>query len=176
MTKIRGRRVIKAAVMGGVAGGAGTVVMDLIEYARYRQGGGSQQLIAWETAEGADKWDNASYPGQYGKWVVAKVTGQELPDSWARSTTNIVHWATGLGWGAQFGLLNGGSRRRRWQLAVLFGPTVWLASYVVLPVAKVYKPIWEYDARTLARDLNAHMAYGLVTAAALAVLRPAVKS
>ena len=102
--------------------------------------------------------------------MVDKATGHELPDSWARSTTNVVHWATGIGWGAQFGLLNGARRPHPWQGALLFGPTVWLSSYVILPVAKVYKPIWEYDARTLARDLSTHVAYGFVTAAALACL------
>jgi hypothetical protein len=29
-------------------------------------------------------------------------------------------------------------------------------------LAKVYKPIWEYDARTLANDLSAHIVYGTV--------------
>lgn len=138
----------------------------------YRQGGGTQQPVAWETAEGVDKWDNASSPGQFGKWLVARLTGHELPDGWARSTSNVVHWATGIGWGAQLGLVNGPLRRHRVRLALLFGPTVWLSSYVILPMAKVYKPIWEYDARTLARDLSVHMAYGLVTATALAVLTP----
>jgi hypothetical protein len=32
--------------------------------------------------------------------------------------------------------------------------------YVVLPEGGIYKPIWEYDAKTLARDLSAHLAYG----------------
>jgi len=40
----------------------------------------------------------------------------------------------------------------------------------VLPLAKVYKPIWQYDARTLAKDLSAHLAYGIGTAAAFRVL------
>jgi hypothetical protein len=42
-------------------------------------------------------------------------------------------------------------------------------------MAKVYKPIWEYDARTLARDLGAHMVYGFVTAAALGALTPSTR-
>jgi hypothetical protein len=46
----------------------------------------------------------------------------------------------------------------------------WLSSYVVLPVAKVYRPIWEYDAATLGRDLSAHLVYGLTTSSAHAVL------
>jgi hypothetical protein len=35
---------------------------------------------------------------------------------------------------------------------------------VVLPTAKLYKPTWEYDRKTLAEDLSAHLVYGLTTA------------
>ena len=45
-----------------------------------------------------------------------------------------------------------------------FGATVWASGYVVLPVAGLYEPIWQYDARTLAWDLGAHLTYGAGTA------------
>jgi hypothetical protein len=32
--------------------------------------------------------------------------------------------------------------------------------------AGIYKPIWEYDAKTLARDLGGHLAYGAGTGTA----------
>jgi hypothetical protein len=47
---------------------------------------------------------------------------------------------------------------------------VWLASYVVMPLAKLYRPIWEYDAKTLAKDLSAHVVYGATTGATFAAL------
>jgi len=34
----------------------------------------------------------------------------------------------------------------------------------------VYKPIWKYDARTLGKDLSAHLVYGATTGATFAVL------
>ena len=46
-----------------------------------------------------------------------------------------------------------------------------IAGYVVLPAAGLYKPIWEYDAKTLAKDLSAHLAYGAGTGAAFWLLR-----
>jgi hypothetical protein len=46
-----------------------------------------------------------------------------------------------------------------------FGAAIWAAGYVVLPEAGLYKPIWKYDARTLAWDLSAHLAYGAGTGA-----------
>jgi len=40
-----------------------------------------------------------------------------------------------------------------------------------LPAATLYQPIWDYDAKTLANDLSAHLVYGLATAAALRVFK-----
>jgi hypothetical protein len=102
--------------------------------------------------------------------VAERVTRRQLSDQWARSVTNLVHWATGIGWGAQFGFAAGVSGRHRTALSVLLGPTVWLSGYVILPLAKVYKPIWDYDRATLAKDLGAHMVYGFTTAASFSGL------
>jgi len=51
-----------------------------------------------------------------------------------------------------------------------FGATVWASSYVILPAAKLYKPIWKYDTETLAKDLSGNLMYGLATATALRLL------
>ena len=40
----------------------------------------------------------------------------------------------------------------------------------VLPLAGVYKPIWEYDARTLGVDLSDHLVFGVTTGAVFAAL------
>src|SRR5260370_30341436 len=113
-----------AVVLGTVAGTVGTAAMDLVWFRRYRKGGGQQGLLAWETAEGVDKWDDTSAPGQVGRRLVEGFTQRELPDRWARTTTNVVHWATGLGWGAQFGLIAGSTRRPSCALGLLLWPAV----------------------------------------------------
>jgi len=159
-----------AVVRGALAGGVGTGVMDLVWFSRYKKGGGEQGFIAWETAEGVEKWDQASAPGLVGKRLAEGFLQREVPDRWARVTTNVVHWATGVAWGAQYGIAAGSKRRGQAVLALSLGPAVWLASYVVLPLAKLYKPIWEYDAKTLAKDLSAHVAYGAATGAAFSAL------
>ena len=41
---------------------------------------------------------------------------------------------------------------------------MWLQSYAVLVPAGLYKPIWEYDAKTLWQDPSAHLVYGMTTA------------
>jgi hypothetical protein len=164
------RITIKAVSRGALAGAVGTAAMDIVWYVRYRRGGGEQSFMAWETAEGLDGWAHASAPGLIGKDVIKAVIGEDPPDRWARSTTNMVHWATGMAWGAQLALAAGLTGRRPWQLGLLLGPLAWLTSYTVLPLAKLYKPIWEYDAKTLGKDLSAHLVYGEATGVALAAL------
>jgi len=68
--------------------------------------------------------------------------------------------------GAGYGLIAGSLPRAPIGYGPPFGALVWSGGYVVLPAAKLYEPIWKYDAKTLADDLSAHLVYGLATAAA----------
>jgi hypothetical protein len=158
-----------AVVAGAVAGAVGTVAMDVVWYVRHRRGGGTTGPLAWEFG-GVDGWDDVSAPGQVGKRVAEGFVGHELDDRWAQPTQNLVHWGTGMAWGAQFGLVAGSLRRRSWAAGLALGPVAWLTSYAVLPIAGVYQPIWEYDAKTLAKDLSAHLVYGAATGAAFTAL------
>jgi hypothetical protein len=160
--------VTRRVAAGALAGAIGTAAMDLVLYVRYRRGGGEDSVYRWEFAGGVTTWEEASAPGQLGQKVERFVTGGPPPDDWARPTTNLVHWATGVGWGLQYGALARRTAGHRWTRALALGPTAWLASYAVLPLAKVYQPIWKYDARTLGRDLSAHLVFGIVTATAFA--------
>jgi hypothetical protein len=160
--------VPRRLVAGALAGVVGTTAMDLVLYVRYRREGGKDSVYRWEFAGGVTSWEEASAPGQLGQKVERFVTGGPPPDDWARPTTNLVHWATGVGWGLQYGALARRTAAHRWTATLALGPTAWLASYAVLPLAKVYQPIWKYDARTLGRDLSAHLVFGIVTATAFA--------
>lgn len=155
---------------GVLAGAIGTAAMDLVWFYRYRRGGGEQGPLAWETGDGVNTWDQASAPGQVGRRLVEGFLQRELPDRWARPMTNIMHWTTGLAWGAQYGLAISSTKGQRWTWGLAFGPAVWLASYALLPAAKLYRPIWEYDAKTLSKDLSAHVVYGTATGVAFAAL------
>jgi hypothetical protein len=115
-------------------------------------------------------WEEASAPGKMGEKLERLVIGRSPPDSWARATTNLMHWATGIGWGVQYGVLAATTARHPWIRALALGPVAWGASYVILPVAGVYQPIWKYDARTLAEDLSAHLVFGGATSASFAAL------
>jgi len=160
----------RSALAGGIAGVFGTATMDTLLYVRYRRGGGAQSPIEWEFSAGVSKWDDVSAPGLVGKRILEGVLGHEVPDRWARSTQNVVHWATGMGWAAPFGAVVGSAKRRSWIWGLDLGPIVWLAGYVILPAAKIYKPIWDYDAKTLGKDLSAHLVYGATTGVIFAAL------
>ena len=165
-----GPGIVGRAIRGAIAGAVGTVAMDLLQYRRYRQGGGKDSFLRWELAGDVMGWADASAPRQIGQKVERLVTGEDPPERWARTTTNVVHWATGMGWAAQYEVLAGRSSSRPFLRALALGPVVWLSGYVVLPLVGVYKPIWEYDAKTLADDLSAHMVFGLTTSATYAAL------
>ena len=159
------------ALAGGVAAGAlGTAALDLVMYSHYRSDGGTQGPLEWEFSAGVEDWEGAAAPAQVGRRVVEGLFQVELAPRWARLTNNVMHWAYGLLWGAQYGLVAGSARRLPHINGLVLGPVVFASGYVVLPLTKLYKPIWEYDAPALAKDLSGHMAYGLVTAEAFRLL------
>ena len=163
-------RLVRSVVRGALAGAVGTAAMDLLLYERYRRDGGKDSFGRWEFAAAVTRWDDASAPGKVGQKALRVVTGQEPPEEWAGPTTNLMHWATGVGWGIQYGLLASRSSRLPLLRALALGPAAWLTSYVVLPPLKIYKPIWEYDAHTLGQDLSVHMVYGAATSGVFAAL------
>jgi hypothetical protein len=153
-----------AAVAGGLlAGVVGTALMDAVRYARYRRGGGTDRPMAWEFPP-IENWQRASDPGQVAKRLIEGFTQRPIPDRWARLTTTVAHWAFGSASAAAYGVVAGSLRRPRPLDGIPFGAAVWTLGYVLLPQAGLYKPIWEYDVETLAKDLSAHLAYGVSTA------------
>ncbi len=160
-----GARLVTAMFAGAV----GTFAMDALLYRRYRRGGGTERPLDWEFSAGVKTWEDVSAPGIVGRGVLQRLRGQEVPQEWAKFVQNTVHWATGVGWCAPLALLVPRDKCAAWICGVSIGPVAWLTSYIVLPFAKVYKPIWDYDAKTLADDLSAHLVYGVTVGAFLAV-------
>ncbi|HZU46329.1 MAG TPA: hypothetical protein VFA16_03580 [Mycobacterium sp.] len=158
-----------AVLRGALAGAVGTLAMDLLWYRRYRRSGGDSGFVPWESSAGLDSWEDAPAPARFGKRLIETVFDSELPPTRARLVNNVMHWATGVGWGAALGLVGGSVPIRLWQ-GPAFGTGVWLQSYAVLVPAKLYKPMWEYDVQTLAKDLSAHLVYGSTTVGAFRLL------
>ena len=163
-------RPIQALVRGMLAGAVGTAAMDAVWFYRYRRGGGESGPLAWEFSVGLDNWDNASAPGKLGKRLFEAVFRRELSARWAPLTNNVMHWGYGVGWGGVFGILAGSTAAPRALWGLPLGALVWGTSYVILPLAGLYRPIWEYDIGTLWKDLSAHLVYGLATGTSFGLL------
>jgi hypothetical protein len=159
------------AVARGVAASAlGTLTMDVFLYLRYRREGGESGFGAWESSAGLESWDDAPAPARVGKKIVEAVTRRELSPRYARLMNNVTHWGYGVSAGAPFGVFAGVLHSPRLRYGPPFGAGVWATGYIVLPALGVYRPIWEYDLKTLGKDLSAHLVFGLGTAAAFRVL------
>ena len=155
-----------AVARGLVAGAFGTLAMDALWFVRYRRDGGESGFVAWEFSSGLCSWEQAPAPAQVGKRLVEGLFRRELPPQRAALVNNITHWGYGILGGVQYGIVVGSLSRPRIRYGPPFGASVWATGYAVLPAAKLYKPIWEYDWKTLAKDLSAHLVYGLTTATA----------
>lgn len=168
-------RPVVAIAKGLLAGAAGTLLMDVIGYARYRRGGGESGPIDYEFQPGLRAWDQAPAPGQVGKRLYEGLLQRSLSERYAPLVSDLTHWSYGMMWGALFGLVFGSTRLGRGSKALIgapFGATVFTAAYIILPLARLYKAPWEYDAPTLAKDLSMHLVYGAGVSSAFAALSP----
>jgi hypothetical protein len=161
---------IGALVRGLVAAAIGTAAMDTYLFLQYRREGGESSARDWELSAGLTSWDDAPAPALVGKRLTEGLFQVELPASSVPLVNNLTHWGFGIANGAVYGIVVGSLPEPKVAYGLPYGATVWANSYVVLPAAKLYKPIWEYDVKTLAKDLSAHLVYGLTTAAAFRVL------
>jgi len=159
-----------AVVRGLLAGAAGTAAMDTLLFARYRRSGGRRSAEQWESSAGVTTWEQAPAPAQVGRRVVEGLFDVTLPPSRARLVNNVMHWGYGIVNGAAYGIVAESLPSPKIRYGLPFGATVWGSGYVILPAAKLYEPIWKYDAKTLADDLSAHLVYGAATATALRLL------
>ena len=113
--------------------------------------------------------DDAPAPALVARRILEGVLKREIPARHARLLNNATHWGFGLANGAAYGVLAGPRKSRVWY-GLPFGVAVWAGGYVVLPRFGVYEEIWKYDAKTLAKDLSAHLLFGTATAAAYSLL------
>jgi hypothetical protein len=162
-------RIVGSAVRGVIAGAVATAAMDLVWFRRYRAQGGTGTFRTWEFSTTAtDFGDHAPAPAQVGKRV-ADAVGIELADSAVAPTNNVVHWMTGMGWGKVAGLAAAILPVPAVAVGVGTGVAAWGSSYALLGAAGIYKPITEYDATTLWKDLSAHLVFGATLGAVLTV-------
>ena len=154
---------------GVLAGVAGTTAMDLLWYRRHLAEGGTSSFATWEFQSDIDGFADAPAPARVGK-IVAQKVHIDLPDRLAPLTNNVVHWSTGVSWGVAAALLRPLPGVGAIRSGLLAGVAAWTTSYAVLPKLGVYKPITEYDPRTLWKDFSAHLVFGSAVGATSLVL------
>ncbi|MFG1820653.1 hypothetical protein ACGFIF_43325 [Kribbella sp. NPDC049174] len=159
-----------AVIRGSVAGALGTLAMDVLLYGRYRRDAGKSDFPRWEFSADVHSWDEAPAPAQVGKRLYEGLFRRELSDRRAALVNNVMHWGVGIANGAVYGVLAGSAPEPKIRYGAPFGAGVWGSGYVTLPAAGLYQPIWKYSRRVLAKDLSAHLVYGLSTAAAFRAL------
>ena len=152
-----------AAVMTGLlAGAVGTVCLDAVHYLKYRRAGGTDDPLAWEFAP-VENWETAPVPGQVAKRLIEGFTQRKLPGRSAWLVSTIAHWGYGSAAGAAYGILAASLPTPHPRYGVPFGAALFANDYIALPVVGLYQPIWEYDAKSLAWYLCAHLAYAAGT-------------
>lgn len=159
-----------ALARGLVAGAVGTAAMDALLFVRYRKAGGADSAADWESSASVTSWDAAPAPAQVARRLVEGLFRVEIPPSKARALNNAMHWIYGVLNGGQYGLVAESLAEPRIRYGAPFGAVVWASGYVILPAAKLYEPMWKYDAKTLSSDLGAHLVYGIATSATMRML------
>jgi hypothetical protein len=159
----------KGLVKAAVAGGAATVAMDAVWYRRRRGAGTTQSFLEWEFAA-PDGFADAPAPAKVAKWAADRA-GVQLPDSAAGIANNAVHWATGVQWAVVGALVRRVTPLRPVTAGLVTGALAWRTSYAILPRLGIYRPMREYDTRTLWQDLSAHLVFGATLGAVGWVVR-----
>ncbi len=136
------RRARRSTPLGALVRGfaGGVACFDTVQFLPYRLGGGDARAVDWELSRGLT-WADAPAPAQVGRRDVEGNFRIELPDRRASLAYNLVHWGYGIAWGGLFGLVAGSIAKLRLRHGLVFGTLVWLTGYVILPLAKLYRPL-----------------------------------
>jgi hypothetical protein len=152
---------------GLLAGVAGTAVMTAVQEVSLRL---KQHAMVGmkheEETEDTDLWTKAPAPAQLLQRAVTKATGVKPDPAAIPLYTNVTHWGYGIGLGVVYAA-GAGRLRLRPKTAVagaMFGMGVWAQSYAMLVPLGLYKWPWRYSAKTIAKDVSYHLAYGTGTA------------
>jgi len=107
---------------------------------------------------------------------VAGLAGRSVPEEQARAAGEAVHYATGAGVAALFGVLAPRLRLSALAAGTLFGVAVWLVvDEVLTPALGFSRAPWRYPASTHLKALANHLVYGAATGASYRVLDGAVR-
>ena len=164
MRRRRPKTPLAAVAQGLAAGVLGNAVYTGYEMLKSRGGSEAED----ETAPPED-WSETSEPAQVGQRIAAGVFRRPIDLERADVVKNVVHWGYGASWGGVYALIQEPVGQPIVS-GVALTSAVMAADYTMLPAMKLYKPPWEYGAKTLAKDFAGHLVHGLAIAAAYRAL------
>jgi hypothetical protein len=149
---------------GLAAGAIGTAAMTAWQELSAKLQDGEQ------TGPSTDPWDDAPAPAKVARRFVTDVLHRDVSPERIPLLTNVMHWATGTGWGAAYGLVHRALPGGTLAKGLAWGSTVWAASYAQLVPLGIYELPWKYPPDVLALDLSYHLVYGVGTGLGLRAL------
>jgi hypothetical protein len=160
------RSLASGLARGVVAGFVGTAAMTGYQYAVAVVRGQPLRTPVPKS------WDEAPAPARLAKKAAAAFgQGGRLRVEQAPLLTNLVHWSTGVGWGAVYGVASTALGGETHPVGgVVFGLVVCGSSYLTLVPLGIYEPPWRYSPPTIALDLSYHLVYGPSVAGAYRAL------
>ena len=162
MTMLTSPTPLGAVARGLAAGVVGTGAMTLAQMAYAKL----QPPSDPGATPPQDPWEEASAPAKVGRRIIEGVFQREVSPERIPLLTNVMHWAYGTGWGAAYGLVQGGRDTRPLRDGLAFGTGVWLMAYVQLVPMGIYELPWKYSLEDLGTEWGFHLAYGPGVAAA----------
>jgi uncharacterized membrane protein YagU involved in acid resistance len=168
---MRNGNLVSTGIRGLVAGVIGTAAMTAWQEVAARAKRSAMIDIDERYREDVDPWEKAPAPAQLARRVIEGVTGREIPVDKISLLTNVVHWGYGTALGAGYGLAARAVRANPALRGPLFGLAVWAQSYATLVPLGLYKPPWQYPAKTIAKDISYHLVYGSGVAAGFELVR-----
>jgi hypothetical protein len=157
-----------ALAVGVGAGVIGTTFMTAWQELAARL---KHSMTVKHMADEEDPWERAPAPARVGRLLVQTVLRRDVPPERIHFFTNAVHWGFGTMMGGVYGLVQGKVPAKPALSGPLFGLGVWAQSYATLVPMGLYKPPWQYPAKSIAKDVSYHLVYGAGTAAGYQLLR-----
>lgn len=154
---------LRRGVARGLASGlVGTTTMTAWQElsARLLSGDGDGAAAPPPAARIDERWAEAPAPAQVARLLSLRLLRRDIPVARIGVATNVMHWATGIGWGTVYGLATERPRSPALPAGLAFGALVWALSYAQLVPLGIYEPPWRYSPKVLAEDLSYHLAYG----------------
>jgi hypothetical protein len=165
--------VLTRGVGAGVVGTTGmTALQELTSLVSKARSNDSSPEASDESGRDEDPWSKAPAPAQVAKRVLEAVFRRQVDPDRIGLLTNMAHWGYGTSLGVGYGLIQGRLPFRAKPLVAgpVYGLAAWAQSYAMLVPMGLYEPPWRYPARTVAKDVSYHLAFGLSCAAGHSLL------